>query len=147
MKLRADWSQGNACYHSVQNFWSSSLLSKNIKIKIYRTIILPLVLYGYETWLLTLMEEYRLRGFENWVLRRIFGPQRDEVTGEWRRLYKMELNDLYCSPNVIRVSKSRRMRWVGHVACMGERIGAYRVLVRKPEGRMPHVRPSHRWAG
>ena len=74
-----------------------------------------------------------LRVFENMVLRRIFGPRRDEVTGEWRRLHNEELNDLYCSPNIVRVIKSRRMRWAGHVARMGEERGAYRVLVGKPE--------------
>jgi len=79
---------GNACYHTVQNRLSSRLLSKNLKIKIYRTIILAVVLYGYETWLLILREERKLRVFENMVLRRIFGPRRDEVTGEWRRLHK-----------------------------------------------------------
>jgi len=79
---------GNACYHPVQNLLSSSLLSKNLKINIYRTIILPVVLYGCETWSLTLREERRLRVFENRVLRRIFGPKRDEVTGEWRKLHK-----------------------------------------------------------
>ena len=86
---------GNACYHSVQNLLSSRLLSKNVKIKIYRIIILPVVLYGCETWSLTLREEGRLRVFENKVLRRIFGPRRDEVTGDWRRLHNEELNDLY----------------------------------------------------
>ena len=85
---------GNSCYHSVQNLLSSRLLSKNLKIKIYRTIILPVVLYGCETWSLTLREERKLRVFENMVLRRIFGPRRDEVTGEWRRLHNEELNDL-----------------------------------------------------
>jgi len=84
---------GNACYHSVQNLLSSRLLSKNFKIKIYRTIILPVVLYGCETWSLTLWEERKLGVFENKVLRRIFGPRRDEVTGEWRRLHNKELND------------------------------------------------------
>ena len=97
---------GNACYLSVRNLLSSSLLSKNLKIKIYRTIILPVVLYGYETWSLTLREEHRLRMFENRVLR-IFGPKRDEVTGEWRRLHNEELNDLYCSPDTVRVIKSK----------------------------------------
>ena len=96
-----------------------SLLSKNLKIKIYRTIILPLVLYGCETWSLTLREGRKLRAFENRVLRRIFGPKRDEVTGEWRKLHNEELN-MYCSPNNVRVIKSRRMRWAGQVACMGE---------------------------
>jgi hypothetical protein len=96
------------------------LLSKNLKIKIYRTIIFPDVLYGCETWSLTLREERRLRVFENKVLRRIFGPRRDEVTGDWRRLQNEELNVLYTSPNIVRVIKSRRMRWAGHVARMGE---------------------------
>jgi len=114
---------GNACYHSVQNLLSSSLLSKNLKIKIYRNIILPLVLYGCETWKLTLKEESRVRVFENKVLRRVFGPKRDKVTGEWRKLHNEDLNDLYCSPNIVRVIKSRIMRWAGHVAHMGERRG------------------------
>ena len=91
---------GNACYYSVQNLLSSSFLSKNLKIKIYIyiyiTIILPVVLYGCETWSLTLRQERRLRVFENKVLRRIFGPRRDEVTGDWRRLHNEELNNLYC---------------------------------------------------
>jgi hypothetical protein len=86
---------GNVCYYSVQNLLSSSLLSKNLKIKIYRTIILLVVLYGCETWLLKLREEGRLRVFENRVLRRIFGPKRNELTGEWRRLYREKLNDLH----------------------------------------------------
>ena len=87
-------------YYSVQNLLSSSLLSKNLKIKIYRNLILPVVLCGCETWSLTLREERRLRVFENKVLRRVLGPKRDEVTGEWRELYNEELNDLYCSPKL-----------------------------------------------
>ena len=86
---------------------SSRLLSKNLKIKIYRTIILPVVLYGCEAWSLILREEKKLRVFENMVLRRIFGPRKDEVTGKWRRLHNEELNDLYSSPNIVRVIKSR----------------------------------------
>ena len=83
--------------------------------------------------------------FENKVLRRIFGPRRDEVTGDWRRLHNEELNDLYSSPNIVRVIKSIRMRWVGHVARMGEERGVYRVLVGKPEGKRPLGRPRRRW--
>jgi hypothetical protein len=94
----------------VQDLLSYSLLSKNTNTKIYRTIILPIVLYGCETWSLTLREAHRLRVFENRVLRGILGPRRDEVTGEWRRLHNEELNDLYSTPNSIRVIKSRRMR-------------------------------------
>ena len=83
--------------------------------------------------------------FENMVLRRIFRPRRDEVTGEWRRLHNEELNDLYSSPNIVRVIKSGRMRWAGHVARMGEGRGVYRVLLGKPEGRRPLGRPRRRW--
>jgi len=114
---------GSACYHSVQNLLSSRFLSKNLKIKIYRTIVLPVVLYGCETGSLILREKRKLRVFENMVLSRIFGPRRDEVTGEWRRQHNEELNDLYSSPNIVRVIKWRRMRWAGHVACMVEEGG------------------------
>jgi len=119
VKLKSRVKSGNACYRSVQNLLSSSLLSKNLKIKIYRTIIFPVVLYGCETWSLTLRDERRLRVFENRVLRRIFGPEKDEVTGDWRKLHKEELNDLYSSPNIVRVIQSRRMRQAGHVTRMG----------------------------
>jgi hypothetical protein len=83
--------------------------------------------------------------FENKVFRRIFGPKRDEVTWEWRRLHNEELNDLYSSPNIVRVIKSRRMRWAGHVACMDDERGLYRVLVGTPEGKRPMGRPKRRW--
>jgi hypothetical protein len=102
----------------MQNLLSSSLLSRSVKIKIYKTIILPVVLYGCETWSLTLREECRLRIFENKVLRRIYGPKRDEVTGEWRRLHNKEFYTLFYSAYIIRVIKSRRLRWAGHVARM-----------------------------
>ena len=89
-------------------------------------------------------EERKLRVFDNRVLRRIIGPRRNEVTGEWRKLHKEELNDLYCSPNIVRVIKSIIMRWAGHVACMGERRGLYRILVGKPERKRPLGRPRRR---
>ena len=129
----------------MQNVLSSRLLSKNLKIKIYRNIILPAVLYGCETWSLILREERKLRVFENMVLRRIFEPRRDEVTGEWRRLHNEEPDDLYSSPNIVRAIKSRRMRWAGHVARMGEERVVYRVLVGRTEGRIPLGRPRRRW--
>jgi len=113
-------------------------------IKIYRTITLPVVLYGCETWSLTLREERRLRVFENRVLRRVFGPKRDKVTGEWRRLHNKELSDLYSLPNIVWVVKSRRMRWAGHVARMRQGRGMHRVLVVRPEGKRPLGRPRRR---
>jgi hypothetical protein len=116
-EIKRRLNSGNACYHSVQNLLSSRLLSKNIKIRIYRTIILPVVLYGCETWSLTLRE--------------------DKVTGGWRKLHTEELHNLYSSPSIIRIIKSRRMRWAGHAARMGESRNSYRILVGKPEGRRP----------
>jgi hypothetical protein len=98
---------------------------------IYKTTILPVVLYGCETWSPTIREEHRLRVFENRTLRRIFGPKRDEVTGGWRKLHNEELHNLYSSPSVIRMMKSRRMRWAGHAARMGK-MNDYRILVEKP---------------
>jgi len=118
-EIKSRLKSGSACYYSMQNILSSTLLSKNLKIEIYRIIILSVVLYGCETWSLTLREERRLRVFENRVLRRTFGPKRNDVTREWRKLYNDKPNDLYFSLNVVRVIKSRKMRWVGRVACMG----------------------------
>jgi len=123
-----------------ESFVVQFFLSKKLKIKIYRNKILPVILYGYETWSLTLREERRLR-----VLWRVFGPKRDEVTGEWRKLHNEELSDLCSLLNIVRVVKSRRMRWAGHVALMGEGRGVYRVLVGKPEGKRPLGRPRRRW--
>jgi len=102
-------------------------------------------LYGFGTWSFTLREECGLRVFENRVLRRVFGTKRDEVTGEWRKLHDEELSDLYCSSNNVLMVKSRRMRWVGHVARIGQRRDAYSVLVGKLEGNRPLVRPRCIW--
>ena len=113
------------------------------RISLYRQ--LAFVVYRCETWSLTLTKERRLRVFENRVLRRVFGPKRDEVTGEWRKLHNEELSDQYPLPNIVRVVKSRRMRWAGHVTRMGEGRGVHRVLVGKPEGKRPLVRPKRRW--
>jgi hypothetical protein len=132
---------GNACYHSVQNLLSSRLLSKNVRIRIYKTVILPVVLYGCETWSLTLREDNRLRVFGNRVLRRIFGPKRFEVTGGRRKRHKEQLRNLYSSPSIVRMIKSRRMRWTGHVTRVGKKRNTCRLLVRKPEGKRPLGRP------
>jgi hypothetical protein len=104
----------NACYHSIQNLLSSHLLSKNIKVRMYKTTILPVILYGCETWSPILRKEHKLRVFENRVLRRIFGPKRAGVMGGWRKLHNEELHNLCSLPSIIRIIKSRRMRWVGH---------------------------------
>jgi hypothetical protein len=111
----------NVCYHLVQNLLFSYVMSKKVKIRIYKIIILPVVLYGCETWSLTLREQHRLRVFENKVLRRIFGPIRDEVRGGWRKLHNEELHNLCSSPSIIRMIKCRRMRWAGHVECREKR--------------------------
>jgi hypothetical protein len=127
-EIKSRLNLGNTCYRSVQSLLSSCLLSRNVKVKIYKTVIQPVVLYGCETWSLTLKEENRLRMFDNRVQRRIFEPTRDEVTGEWRKLHNEELHILYSSPNIIRHIKSIRMRWTGYVACMGKERNVYRVL-------------------
>jgi len=108
--IKSRLKSGNACYHSVQNLLSSRLLSKNVQIKTHTNITLPVVLYGCETWSLTLREERRLRVFENRMLGRILGPKRDEGTREWRKLQNKELNDLYCAPNIFRGITWRRLR-------------------------------------
>jgi hypothetical protein len=143
-EIKSRLNSGNACYCSVQNLLSSCLISENLKIKIYKTVILPVVLYGCETWSLTLGEEHRLRVFENRVLRRIFGPEREE-DGSWRKLHSDELHSLYSSPNIVRVIKSGRMRWAGHVARLGTGRRVYRVWVGGTEGKRPLGRPRRRW--
>jgi predicted small integral membrane protein len=116
-----------------------------MKVRIYKTIILLVVLYGCETWSLMVREEHKLRVFENRVLRRTFGPKRDGVTGGWRKLHNEVLHNLYSSPSTIRIIKSRRMRWAGHVARMGAKKSVYGLLVGKPEGKRPLGRPRRRW--
>jgi hypothetical protein len=141
-EIKSRLNSGNACYHSVQSLLSSHLLSRNIKVKIYKTIILPVVLYWCEIWSVTLREENRLRVFENRVLSRIFGPKRDEVTGEWRKLCNWELHILYSTPNIIRQIKSRRMRWAGQWHAWERNV--HRVLMGKPEGNTPLGIPRRR---
>ena len=134
---------GNSCYYSVRTLWSSRLLTKNLKIKIYKIIILPVVLYGCETWSLALREECRLRVFENRILRRIFWPKRDE-NGEWRRLNNEELHSLYSSPNILRVMKSRRLRWAGYVGRLKGRRTAFKILAVTHTVKRPLGRPRRR---
>jgi hypothetical protein len=144
-EIKSRLNSGNACYYPVKSLLSSRLLSKNLKVEVHKTILLPVVLYWFETWSLTLREERRLRVSENMVLRRIIGPKRDEVTGDWRKLYNGELHKFYSSPDFIRQIKSKRMSWMGHVARMGEARNVCGVLVGKPEGRRPLGRPRRRW--
>jgi hypothetical protein len=144
-EIKSRLNSGNACCHSVQSLLSSRLLSGNVRVKIYNTVILPVVLYGCETRSVTLREEHRLRVFENRVLRGMFASKRCEVTGEWRKLHSGELHNLYSTPDIIRQIKSRRMRWAGHAARMGEERNMYRAFVGKPEGKRPLERPRRRW--
>jgi hypothetical protein len=121
------------------------MLSKNLKIRIYKTIILHVARYGCKTWSLIFKEEHGVTVFENRVLRRIFGLKRDEVMREWRKLHNEELRDLYSSPSIIRIIKSKRMKWTGHVARMGEKRNAYTLLVENPEGRRLLGKPRRSW--
>jgi hypothetical protein len=134
-EIKRRLNSGNACYHRVRSLLSFCLLSRNIKVKIYRTIILPVVLYGCEIWSPILREKNRLRVFENRVLRKIIGPMRDEVTAEWRKLDNGELHNFYSSPDIIKQIKLRRMRWEGHVAYMGQDRKVYKILTGKPKGK------------
>jgi hypothetical protein len=140
-EIKRRFNLDNAFYHSVQKLPSSRMLSKIIKIKIYKSIILSVILCGCKTWSLSLREEYRLRVFENRVLRRILGLKRDEMMGGWRKLRNEELHNLNSSPSIIRMIKSRLMSWEGHVARMGEKRKAYRIVVGNPEGKRPLGRP------
>ena len=120
------------------------MLSKGVKNKIYRIVTLSLVAYGCETWSLTMREECRLIVLENRVLRRIYGPKRNEVTGEWRKLHNEEVNDLYSSPNIVRLIKLRR-EMGGACSAYGGEKRRIQGLVGKPEGMRPLRRPKHRW--
>jgi hypothetical protein len=144
-EIKSRLNSEKACYHSVQGLLSSRLLSRNLKVKIYKTIILPVISYGCETWSLTLKEENKLMVLDNRVLRRIFGPTGDEVMGEWIKLHNVKLRNLYSSPDIIRQIKSRRMRWAGHVAHTGEGRNVHRVLVGKPKGKRQLERLRRRW--
>jgi hypothetical protein len=129
--IKRTLNSGNVCYHGVQNLSSSCLLPKNVKIRIYKTIVLPVVLYWCETWSLSLWHERRLRVFANRVPRIICGLKREEVTGVWRKQHNEELPNWCSLPSIIRMIKSRRIRWTGQVERMGEKRTAYRILVGK----------------
>jgi hypothetical protein len=140
MKIRLN--SGIDCYNSVQNHLSFRILSKSLKIKIYKTVTLHVILYEGETWSFTLREEHTLRVFENRVLRKIFGHKREEVPGGWRRLHNEELHNLYASPNTIRVIESRLMGLTDHLTCIGEMRNEFRILVRNLEEKSPLGRPK-----
>ena len=130
-------------YYLVQTLLSSRLLSKSLKIKIYKTIILPDVLYGCESWSLTSRDECRLKLFENRILRRIFGPKRDE-NGELRRLQNEEIHSLYRSPNIVKVIKSSKLKWAGYISGMEEDRSSSKILTDKHTGKRPLGRPRRR---
>jgi hypothetical protein len=138
---------GNACYHSIQSLLSSFLLPRNVKVKIYKIIVLQVVLYGYETSSLTLKDERVLRVFENRVLRSTFGLERDEITGEWRRLHIGELHNLYSSRSIVRQIRSRRMPWVGPVARMGEGRKLWWENIRRKSRRKEATWKTEAWMG
>jgi hypothetical protein len=121
------------------------LLIKHIRTHIYRTEVLPRVLYGREVWSLTLRKKHKLKVFENRMLRNIFGPYRDEVRREWRRVHNEEFYALYASPNIIGVIKSRKKTWAGHVARLWYKRGSYRVLVGRPDSKRPLGKRKRRW--
>ena len=127
----------------LRKFYHSACFPRNWKLIFIKQLYYQS--YGCETWSLTLREEHKLRVFENKVLINIFGAKRDEITGEWRKLHNVELHAMYPSPNIIRNLKSRRLRRVGHVACMEQSWSAYRVLVGKPESKIPLGKPRRRW--
>ena len=129
----------------LRKFYRPAYFRKKLKINTYKIVILPIVLYGCESWSLILREEQRLRMFEKKVLRKIFGEKRDEITGEWTKFHNAERHAFYSSPNIIRNLNSRQLRCAGHVARMEQSRNAYRVLVGKPEGKRPLGWPRHRW--
>jgi hypothetical protein len=143
-EIKSKLNSGNACCSSVQNLLSSRLRSKNVKIEIYKIMVLPVILYGCKTWSLAFGIEHRLRVYESRVVRRIFGPKRDEIIGGWRKLHNEAHRNFYSSPNIIRLLKFRRVRWAEHVARMGETGNAYGALVGSPEGKRPlrRLRPT-----
>ena len=152
ISLKPHKNRGEGVLHMKKPARTFIILSRSFLLKIWRVLDksftenqnTPLMFYNFFP-SLTFREERRLRVFENRVFRRVFGPKREEVTGEWWKLHNEELSDLYPLPNIVRVVKSRRMRWAGHVAHMGEARGVHRVLVGKPEGKRPLGRPRRRW--
>jgi hypothetical protein len=144
-EIKRRLNSGNACYHSAHKLLSSCLKSKMVIMTTYQTITSPASLYGCETWSLILREGIQTEVFENSVLRKTFGLKRAEGTKRWRKLHNKELHDLYSLPSIIIIIKSRRLRWVGHVARMGQNRSVYRLLVAKPEGKRIPGRQRCRW--
>ena len=143
-EIKARLKAGNACYFSVSTLLRSRILSRNIKLRIYKTIILPTVLYGCETWPLTLKDEQRLKVFENKVLRKIFGPKKDESTGEFRRLHNAELRSMH-PVNIIEVISSRRLKWACKVVGLSNERIPKKLINAEPTGKRPRGRPKRRW--